>query len=115
MAESWEREYPLLHDLFENSDKAHCNNYFGRFPDQLKCDLARDVYAEWEDRLSLLSRSAWEVLRRKALPYVVQKASDRAWSQLFETLWSAPRKLVHVEWESHEGREGQGDSKDGKT
>lgn len=29
--------------------------------------------------------------------------------------WSAPRKLVHVEWESHEGREGQGDSKDGKT
>ncbi len=31
------------------------------------------------------------------------------------SLWSAPRKLVHVEWESHEGREGQGDSKDGKT
>lgn len=29
--------------------------------------------------------------------------------------WSAPRKLVHVEWESHDGREGQGDSTDGKT
>ena len=86
MPESWGKVYPRLHDLFENSDKSHPDNYFALFTKWLEHKIARNVYAELEKRLSLLSSGAWTALRGKALPYVVKKDGNRAWTQLFDTL-----------------------------
>lgn len=86
MPESWEKDYPRLHDLYVNSERGHSENYFARFQNHMNFEHGREVYSELEKRLSLLSVSAWSSLRCKALKYVKKKHAKRAWTQLFDIL-----------------------------
>ncbi|MBW7864364.1 MAG: hypothetical protein H3C30_08120 [Candidatus Hydrogenedentes bacterium] len=85
MLEPW-RTFPRLYELFEKSNQAHRDNYFVCCRNTLSYDLAPECYAKLENRLSLLSVSAWEALRSKALPYIDKKRDGIIWSQLFDTL-----------------------------
>lgn len=86
MPDSWKSEYPRLFDLFEHSNQDHQDNKLSRFSEKFATPLARQLNAELEKRLSLLSENAWIVLRQKALHFVVKKEESRGYSQLSEIL-----------------------------
>jgi len=85
-AEEWLANFPRLFDLYQRSEKNDPKNYFNfneLFPIAF---LGSAAYADIEKALARLDATAWEKLRKKALPYVTTDDPLRSYQQLFNTL-----------------------------
>jgi hypothetical protein len=101
-AEMLRNDFPRLYELYELSDQSHPDNYFvNALLRHYTCDpdLTRVSLGPLENALECLDGEAWEQLRGKALPLIVQKDPRRQWSQLFNHLYEA----FGYQWLAKEG------------
>lgn len=82
----WKEEYPLLYQLFEESNVDHADNYFSLMNNEKTRQYGAVTYDKWEGYLSQLDVIAFESIVRKAKEAVTIRQGDRGWEQLFNTL-----------------------------
>ena len=84
---NWKDDYPHLHALFLASDIHHPDNYFAGM-DRFHSPQAVQSYREWEERFARLDPESRQNIIQRVAPFVTRrdKATDRHWTALFETL-----------------------------
>lgn len=86
MRPTWADDFPRLYDLYIASNQENEQNYFSDFHRQANNTWERPHYTEVEGVLQRLDAESWEVLKKKARPFVCIRDSLRGWQQLFDLL-----------------------------
>ena len=100
MHEKWQKVLPRLYDIWEVSNQSSTDNYFKRLNRELSDESCLHKIEKIDYELRRLDAKAWEVLKRKTLPYVTKPSSDRAYEQLFNTLNEAKGYIYLKEQEA---------------
>jgi len=84
MKPEWAEDFPRLYELYSESDHAKGNNYFDDFDKIISYPHSRSKYKILESELEQIDDAAWQAFKKRALPYVTVRDTDRQWQQLFD-------------------------------